>query len=265
MTVGSLAAAPVAGRPGPGARALAGRRRARRRCRAARSSRRPRRSCGCRRPAAGSGSRRRRASAPARARRRARGTRRCWCRPCRTTPRRGTRTPRRRTAAARTPADRARQQQRGRSPHRVVERARARRPTSSPAPRAPAPRARRGTARQTGRSVGVGDRGDQSLVLAELGRDLVRAHHVATRRTRAPARPRVRGPRFEVGVQQADRDHIDVVDRREPSPSNGFDLGARPVESATRPRSRSAARARGPAVGRRAGRRATAAPGARSR
>ena len=56
VTVGSVAAAPVAGGPGLGAGALAARRGARRPRRARRSSRRRRRRCGCRPSAAGSGS-----------------------------------------------------------------------------------------------------------------------------------------------------------------------------------------------------------------
>ena len=122
VTVARGAAAPVAGGPRVRARALRPHRRARRRRRSGRSIHRRRRWCGWRARGGAPGIPPPCGSPPVRERRPAPGTRRCWCRPCRTPPRRRTRTPAATAAAARTPAAGPESEQPGRMRGRVGQR-----------------------------------------------------------------------------------------------------------------------------------------------
>ena len=213
MTVGSLAAAPVAGGPGLGARRPRARRAARRRRRASRSSRRRRRPCGRRPSAAGSRGRRSRASrCAARGRPRPR-RRRTRCRPCRTRAR--CRRPRARPAGRRRPRRRRGPRARSRRRPAPPRPAGATPPedlitSGSGSPRSRAASARRAeVAAEQGGEVGVDHRRRAALVLAKLRQHLVRGRDVDAGQLGAQAlgdRALVRG--VEVGEQQADRDRL---------------------------------------------------------
>ena len=182
VTVGSRAAAPVAGRPGIGARALAARRAARRRGRARRSSRRRRRRCGCRPSAAARAARRPSARSERRPAARDQadvGRRAAHVEGDRVLDPGRARDARRADDAPGRPGDederrRARPPPRA-SPPRPTSASRAARAGPRRAQRAPQrPQVARGDRAEVG--VGGGRRG--ALVLAELGRDLVRGDDV---------------------------------------------------------------------------------------
>ena len=255
MTVGAVAAAPVARGPGIGARALGPDHQ-----RAAGVEPGDRAAAGADRVDRERGqpdrvARRPRASAPARARRPAPGTRRCSCRPCRTRPRRRSRTPSATAAAARTPAGRARQQQRAGCSAASAER-------HEPAGRrhhqhlvARASRARRRYARHTGRSAASATVVTMRSYSRNSG-DTSCEHTTSSPCARERRGDRSLVGRVEVGVQQAHRDRVDVVEScGQRAPSNGS--SSRPCASSRPPTSNRSSRGTSGAGGRRTGRRAT--------
>ena len=190
---------------------------------------------------------------------RGRGTRRCWCRPCRTTPHRGTRTlprptPRR---ARRRPVP---TKQRGRSPHRVVERdeTTGRRHHQDLVRQRREPGEVRGQTGCSAASATVVTSRSYSRNSGETSCEHTTSRPVAASAC-ATARSWADSGRRATGRPRSHRR------RRSREPSRRTLRPQRPTRRVGRSPRTARVRRRGPAVGRRAGRRATAAPGARSR
>ena len=167
-------------------------------------------------------------------------------------------------AAARTPGGRTREEQTRRMLGRVDERHETAGRRHHQHLVGERPRARPRYGAHTGSERGIGHRRDHALVLAELGRHLVRARPRRCPRARTTSATARSWARVEIGVQQAHRDRVDVVRRRgrrrrtarahDPCASSRPDTSNRSSPGHERRR-----------AGRRAGRRATGGPAARSR